>query len=156
MKFFKDILNCCNLQIVFKSQWKFANVFRFKDCLPFSFVSRAVYTCGWCNYSYHGKTDRHLKVGSGEHIGILPLTFRKAKPSKVIAIRDHLLICNNVLSFNEFTILAYGHHKYILETKESLVIKRARTVLNKNTSSSKLFLFDKSFERFHYVIWCVS
>ena len=64
-----------------------------------------------------------LKVRSGEHIGISPLTFRNAKPSKESAIRRHLLNCNNILSFDEFTILAYGHNKYILEIKESLLVK---------------------------------
>ena len=82
-KSFKSILNCCKLQIVFKSQRKLANVFRFKDRLPFDLVSGVVYkyTCGRCNSSYYGETDRHLKVRSGEHIGISPLTFRKVKPS---------------------------------------------------------------------------
>ena len=113
---FKGILNCCKFQIVFKSQRKFANVFRFKDRLPFGLVSGVVYkyTRGRCNSSYYGETDRHLKVRSGEHIGISPLTFGKVKPSKENAIRDHLLNCNNIPSFDEFTILAYGHHKYIL------------------------------------------
>ena len=60
------------------------------------------------------------------------------------AIHDHLINYNNILSFDEFTILAYGHHKYILEIKESLLIKRDRPVLNKNISSAKLFLFDKN------------
>ena len=88
--------------------------------------------------------DRHLKVRSGEHIGISPLTFRKVKPSKESAIRDHLLHCNNIPSFDEFTILAYGHHKYILEIKESLLSKRDRPVPNKNISSAKLFLFENN------------
>ena len=145
-KSFKDILNCCKLQIVFKSQRKLANVFRFKDRLPFDLVSGVVYkyTRGRCSSSYYGETDRHLKVRSGEHIGISPLTFRKVKPSKESAIRDHLLNCNNIPSFDEFTILAYGHHKYILEIKESLLIKRDRPVVNKNISSAKLFLFDNN------------
>ena len=110
-KSFKGILNCCKLQIVFKSQRKLANAFRFKNWLPFDLVSRVVYkyTCGRCNSSYYGETDRHLKVRSGEHIGISPLTFRKVKPSKESAIRDYLLNCNNIPSFEEFTILAYGH-----------------------------------------------
>ena len=83
-KSFKGILNCCKLQIVFKSQRKLANVFWFKDHLPFDLVSCVVYkhTCGRCNSSYYGETDRHLNVRSGEHIGISPLTFRKVKPSK--------------------------------------------------------------------------
>ena len=145
-KSFKSILNCCKLQIVFKSQRKLANVFRFKDRLPFDLVSGVVYkyTCGRCNSSYYGETDIHLKVRSGEHIGISPLTFRKVKPSRESAIRDHLLNCNNIPSFDEFTILAYGHHKYILEIKESLFVKRDRPVLHKNISSAKLFLFDNN------------
>ena len=146
-KSFKNILNCCKLQIVFKSQRKLANVFRFKDRLPFDLVSGVVYkyTCGRCNSFYYGETDRHLKVRSGEHIGISPLTFREVKPSKESAIRDHLLNCNNNDgTFDEFTILAYGHHKYVLEIKESLLIKGDRPVLNKNISSAKLFLFDNN------------
>ena len=46
--------------------------------------------------------------------------------------------------FEEFTILVYGHHKYILEIKENLLIKRDRPVLNNNISSDKLFLFDNN------------
>ena len=106
-------------------------------------VSGVVYkfTCGSCNSSYYGETDQHLKVRSEEHVRISPLTFRKVKPSKESAIRDHLLNCNNIPSFNEFTILAYGHYKHILEIKESLLIKRDRPVLNKNISSAKLLRF---------------
>ena len=85
-----------------------------------------------------------MKVRSGEHIGIPPLIFRKVKPSKESAILDHLPNCNKISSFDEFTILAYGHHKYILKIKESLLIKLDRPVLNKNISSAKLFLFDKN------------
>ena len=83
-KSFKGILNCCKLQIVCKSQRKLANVFRFKDRLPFDLVSGVVYKykCGRCNSSSYGETDRHLKVTSGEDIVISPLTFRKVKPSK--------------------------------------------------------------------------
>ena len=100
--------------------------------------------CGRCNSSYYGETNIHLKVRSGKHIGISPLTFAKVEPSKESAIRDHLLICNNIPSFAEFTILAYGHHKYILEIKERWLIKQDRPILNKNIISAKLFLFDNN------------
>ena len=145
-KSFKGVLDCCKLRIVFKSERKLVNIFRFKDRLPIDLVSGVVYkyTCGSCNSSYYGETDRHLKVRSGEHIGISPLTLKKTKPSKESAIRDHLLVCNNVPSFDEFTILAHGHNKYVLGIKESLLIKRDRPVLNKNMSSAKLFLFDNN------------
>ena len=81
-----------------------------------------------------------------------------------IAIRDHLLNRNNIPSFDEFTILIYGDQKYILEIKESLLIKCDRRVLNKNINSAKLFLFDNNWNLecfyytvtlFYYVIWYV-
>ena len=55
-----------------------------------------------------------------------------------------LLICNNIPSFKEFSILAYGHHKYILEIKESLLNKPYKRVVIKNISSAELFLFDNN------------
>ena len=88
--------------------------------------------------------DIHLKVRSGEHIGISPLTFKKTKPSKESAIHDHLLNCNNLSSFEEFTILTHGNNKFDFEIKERLLIKRHRPILNKSISSTKLFLFHKS------------
>ena len=124
----KGLLNSCKLQTVFKSQRKLSNVFRFKGCLPSDLVSRVVhkYTCDRCDSTYSGETDRHLKVRSGEHIGISPLTFKKTKTSKESVIRDHLLNCNNISTFEEFTILTKRNNKFNLEIKESLLIKRNR------------------------------
>ena len=98
-KYFKETLICCKLQIVFKSQRKLANVFRFKARLPLDLVPAVIckYTRGRCNSSYYGETDRHLKVRFGEDIGTSPLTFSKIKSSKEIAICDHLLSCNNIV-----------------------------------------------------------
>ena len=125
-KSLKGLLNSCKLQTAFKSQRKPSNVFRFKDCLPSDLVSRVVYkyTCDRCNSTYYGEMDRHFKVRSGEHIGISSLTFKKAKPSKESAIRDHLLNCNNIPSLEEFTILTNWNKKFDLEIKKSVVIKR--------------------------------
>ena len=117
----------------FKSQRKLSSVFPFKDHLPFDLVSEVVYkyTCGKCNSTYYGETDRHLKVRFGEHTGISPLTFKKTKPWKENAIRDYLLNCNNIPSFEEFTILTNENNKFVLEIKESLLIKRDGAILNK-------------------------
>ena len=105
----KNNLNCCKLQVIFKNDRKLSNVFRFYDL-----VSGVVYeyTCGRCNSSYYGETERHLKVSSGEHIGISPLAFKKTKSSKESSIRDHLLECCSNPSFDEFTILAHGKSIY--------------------------------------------
>ena len=79
-----------------------------------------------------------------ENILNITLTFRKDKPSKECSTRDHLLICNNIPFFDKCIILAYGHNKYILEIKEILLIKRDRSVLNKDINSARLFLLDKN------------
>ena len=59
-------------------------------------------------------------------------------------ISQPCLNCNNIPSFEEFTILANGNDKFVLEIKERLVIKGERPILNKNINSAKLFLFDNS------------
>ena len=54
-------------------------MFKLKDRVPYDLVSGVIYeyTCGRCNPSYYGKTGRHLKVRSGEHIGISLLPYKK-------------------------------------------------------------------------------
>ena len=100
------------------------------------------YRCGRWNSSYYSETERHLKVRSGEHIGITPLTFNKTKPSKESSIRDHLLERDNNPFFDEFTILARRNKNYLLEIKDSLLIKCDQPVLKKNISSARLHLFN--------------
>ena len=100
------------------------------------------YTCGRCNSSYYGETDRNLRVRAGEHIGLSPLTFKKCKPSKESAVRYHLLFCDNNPSFEDFSVLAKASSKLSLEIKESLLIKRDTSNLNRNTASVELLLFD--------------
>ena len=119
-KSLKGLLNSCKLKIASKSQRKASNVCRFKDRLPSDLVSGVVYkyTCSRCNYTYYGETDRHLKVRSGERIRTSPLTFKKVKPSKEIAIHDHLLNWINIPSFEEFTILTNGNAKFVLKSKK--------------------------------------
>ena len=143
-KSLKDLLNFCKLQIVFKSQRRLSNVFHLEDHLSFNFVSRVEYkhTYGRSSSTYYGETDRHSKVRSGEHTGISLLTFKE--PSKESIICDHLLNCNNIPSFEKFTILTIENNRFLLDIKESLLIKRDRHILNKNISSAKLFLFDNS------------
>ena len=99
--------------------------------------------CGKCNSACCGKTDRHFKVKSGEDISISTWKFKKTKPSKESTISDHLLNWNNIPYFDEFTILANGNNKFVVEIKESLLFKRDRPIL-RNISSTKLFLFDNS------------
>ena len=73
-------------------------------------------------------------------------------PSNNSAICDHLLHCNFLPSFDNFSVLAYENKKYLLEIKESLLIMRNKPSLNRNINSAPLSLFDSlltSFSLFH-------
>ena len=143
-KSLKDILNCCKLQIAFKSQNKLVKAFRFKDRIAKELTSGVVYKfpCGLCNESYYGECVRHVNVRIGEHIGISLLTRKKVKP-KGSAVSDHLLLCNHSPSFENFIILTKENKKILLELKESLLIMRDKPSLNRNIRSAPLYLFDK-------------
>ena len=65
------------------------------------------------------------------------------KPSNNSAICDHLLHCNFLPSFDNFSVLAQENKKYLLEIKESLLIMRDKPSLNRNINSASLYLFDK-------------
>ena len=63
------------------------------------------------------------------------LTYKATKPLGEITICENLLNCNNTPCFEEFTILANGNNKFVLEIKKSLLIKRDKPILNKNSSA---------------------
>ena len=84
---FKNSLPQCNIKIILKSTNRLSSLFRFKDVIPKELQSHLVYkfSCGNCNVTYYGKTERHLNVRSSEHIGISHLTGKRVecKPSAV-------------------------------------------------------------------------
>ena len=124
---------------------RLSNSFRYKDPKPKDLISGAVYKFqrGLCNESYYGESIRHLDIRSGEHIDVSRLTGKKVKPSNNSAICDHLLHCNFLPSFDNFSVLAHENKKYLLEIKESLLIMRDKPSLNRNINSAPLYLFDK-------------
>ena len=146
----KGVLNCCKLEIAFKCQTKLSNSFRFKGPIPKDLVSGVVYKfqCGLCNESYYGENIIHLDIRSGEHIGVSPLTGKKVKSIKNSAVRDHLLHCNYLPSFDNFSILAHEKKTFFLEIKESLLIMRDKPSLNRNISFAPLYVFAKVSEIF--------
>ena len=102
--YFIAILNCCKLQIVFKSQNKLANLFVLKTAFPknldlLSFINSVDSAINTMLFILrYGECARHLNVRIAEHIGISPLTKVKVKP-KGGAVSDNLLLWNHSLSF---------------------------------------------------------
>ena len=113
----KGVLNCCKLQVTFKSQNKLCNKFFFKNPVPQILTWGVVYKiqCGLCNESYYGECVRRLAVKSGEHIGISPLTNKKrVQPRKDSSACHHLSNCNYSLTFEDFSVLCHENKKYLL------------------------------------------
>ena len=143
-KSLKGILNCCKLQIAFKSQNKLAKAFLLKDRIPKELTSGVAYKfqCEFCNESYYGEWARHLNVRIGEYIGISPLTKKKFKP-RGNAVSEHLLLCNYPSSFENFSVLTKENKQFLLDLKEILLIMRDKPSLTRNMRSAPLYLLDK-------------
>ena len=78
-----------------------------------------------------------------EHIGTSPLTKKHVK-SKNSSVADHLLFCNHLTSYDDFSILTRESKKFLLEMKESLLIIRDKPSLTRNITSAPLYLFDRA------------
>ena len=112
--------------------------------MPFNLRSNVVYkfSCGRCNAIYYGETCQHLNIRVGEHLGVSPLTGKKSKTKKTTAIKDHMLFCDDVVSLEDFKILASSNSEFHLKIKGSLLISRDKPELNRNEKSLPLYLFD--------------
>ena len=144
-KLARDCLPFCKVNFVFKTTVRLSNFFKYKDKICKDLCSGVVYkfACGGCNATYYGKTKRHFKVRSSEHMGLSALTGKRVKASYLsTAVKDQLLFCVHTPSFDDFSILAYSENNFILEIKESLLIMRDNPVLNKHTSSVPFFLYN--------------
>ena len=116
----------------------------FKDKIALCLRSNIAYklTCGRCNATYYSETYCHLKVRVGEHSGISPLMNKCPNRKKLTVVKDHILICKQPVSFDDFKVLASSNSEFHLKIKESLLILHDQPVLNKNEASLPLHLFD--------------
>ena len=99
------------------------------------------FQCSSCNATYYGKTKRHSKVRVSEHMGVSARTGKNIKSTKNSAVRDHMLVCNNIVSFEDFSVLVNGTSDLRIKLQESLLIHRDGLQLNKTSDSALLMLF---------------
>ena len=103
---------CYNIQIVFTTDYRIGNLFRFKDKFSSSLRSKIVYLfiCSRCNSTYVNATKRHQKVRFSEQIGISPRTGKALKPTLVNALKvqEQILMNQHTGMLDDFTILAMG------------------------------------------------
>ena len=115
---------------------------RFKDNVPLNLRSNVVYkfSCGRFNATYYGETWQHFNIKVGEHSGVSPLIRKKSKAKANTAIKDHMLLCNHIVSLKDFKILASSNSEFHPKVKESLLIVRDKPELNRNEKSLPRYL----------------
>ena len=74
-----------------------------------------------------------MKVRVSEHQCVSPKRGKQVKGTLSTSMRNHMLDCDHI-------IRRESNH-YLLETKESLFVKRDNPSLNSNKYSQELFLF---------------
>ena len=86
----------CKLRVIFQTNNRFRNYFRFKDSVHETLRSNLIYKflCGSCTASCIGKTYRHFKVRVSEHQGVPPRTGKPDKGTLSTSVRDHMLACD--------------------------------------------------------------
>ena len=109
-------------------------------CLRYNIVYK--FKCGRCNATYYGETCCQFKVRVGEHSGISPLTNKRSKSKKSTAVKDHMVIYDQPVSFDDFKVLASSKSEFHLKIKEVLLISHDQPVLNQTEASLPLYLFD--------------
>ena len=129
-------LKFCKLKIIFQTGNRIKIYFRYKNRVSETLQSNFVYKfkCDSCSASFYGKIYRHMKVRVSEHQGMSPRTGKRVKGWLSTSMRDH------IAAWEDFSIIARETNHYLLETKESLFIKRDNPTLNKNKYSQELFL----------------
>ena len=100
--------------------------FTFKDKISKEMGSLLCYKfqCSSCNATYYGETKRHFKFRASEHMGVSVRTGKSIKSIKNSAMRDHMLVCNNIVSFEDFSVLAKGANDFRMKMHEILFINR--------------------------------
>ena len=99
------------------------------------------FQCSSFNATYYGKTKRHFKVRAFEHMVVSARAGKNIKSAKNSAVRDHMLVCNNIASLEDFSVLANGSNDFRIKSQQSLLIHRDEPQLNKTSESAPLMLF---------------
>ena len=148
--FVKTSFPTVKLQVVFNSPNRLRNFFSFKDKIPLSARSHILYqfSCGTCNGTYIGKTERHYGVRVFEHLGISLLTHKNytynPNNSNNSGILNHINHKHTKCIGNEenFKIIGCAKTDYSLRIKEALLIHKCDPKINTDKGSVPIHLFE--------------
>ena len=144
---YRKLLPFCKLRIIFRTPCRMSSYFNFKDKFPKSLLSGIIYkyTCANCNVSYIGCTKRYWEKRLEEHTHISALTGKPLSGCQIFAPLQHVKTakCNPAgpkVSRDDFEIIGKEKNQYLLQVKESILIKRDNPELNGTIASVPLYL----------------
>ena len=131
----------CKLRI-FRSACRFGNLFRFKYSLERKILSGIAYcnTCSKYKFIHYGKTFGHFFTRACEH------TWHwiwQKNLLKTLKIWHHLTTCCNLTPLQILANLIFQRPMKLL-IKESLLIKRDKSVLNRKIKSVPLHFWNRN------------
>ena len=74
-------------------------------------------------------------------MGVSARTGKNIKATKDSAVRDHMVVFNNIVIFEDFSVLTNRTNDFGIKLQESLLIHRDGPQLNKTSQSALLMLF---------------
>ena len=139
---FNKILPFCSLKVVYKTTRRLSSCFVFKDKFPNSLMSGVIYkfTCAQCNLGYIGQTKRYWETRLQEHTHVSALTGKPLSGCQIFTPMQHARSCCYRISRDNFSILGFEKDPYLLQLKESILIKTLRPALNGHLTSVPLTL----------------
>ena len=102
------------------------------------------YTCAECNLSYVGCTKRFWEKRLEEHLHVSGLTGKPLTGMAVFAPLQHVKsgTCSVQKIFREdFSIIGHEKDPYLVQVKESIIIKTTGPKLNGNQTSVPIYMF---------------
>ena len=142
-KLFDDYIPAAKINIVFTSQRKLRNLFRFKDVIPSQYDSHVIYRfkCPSCNAGYVGETRVHHIVRNSQHLGISEFSGNISNSGVPTNVTKHIMTNNCNCGYDNFSIIGKEEDYHRRLIKESLFIKFYDDNLNAQQTSTKLELF---------------
>ena len=96
------------------------------------------YSCGDCDATYVGKSQRHLKTRISEHRGVSVRTGQQLSKPSFSSIRDHAWHAGHRIIEDNFKIVTRSMYNSDLYILEALAIHEHRPTLNEYFSGPLL------------------
>ena len=74
----------------------------------------------------------NFKERALDHMGVFPVNGKRVDASyQFSTVKNHRLTRDHVISFDDFSVIGNSHKNVLLKIKESVFIRRDKTVINK-------------------------